>query len=137
MGRTVAGIGVYATATNPAAGGRAAIFDGSVTVNGPFTVVGGPKSAGVKHPDGSVRRMYCHEGTEPYFEGVGRGTLSNGRAEVALDRDFAAVVKGDDYLVFLTPHADCKGLFVSKHGPKGLVEQELQGAPTRSRSPIG
>ena len=127
MGRTGAGIGVYGTATRPGQGGRAAVFDGTVLVNGPFTVVGGPKSAGVRHPDGSVRRMYCQEGTEPYFEDVGRATLTNGRTEVTLDSDFNAVVKGDDYLVFLTPEADCKGLFVSRRGPNRFVVEELQG----------
>jgi hypothetical protein len=60
-------------ATNP--GSYAGYFTGRVFVNGPFTVVGGPKSAAVPHPDGSYRRMYCMEGTESWFEDVGRGQL--------------------------------------------------------------
>ena len=46
------GIGVYSVA---GAGGFAAYFDGTVQVNGSFTVVGGPKSAALPHPDGSHR----------------------------------------------------------------------------------
>jgi hypothetical protein len=127
MGRTGAGIGVYGTATNPGGGGRAAVFDGTVLVNGPFTVVGGPKSAGVKHPDGSVRRMYCQESPEPWFEDFGAATLQNGRAEITLDPEFDAVVKGDDYLVFMTAEGDCNGLFISRKGPHKFVVEELKG----------
>jgi hypothetical protein len=127
MGRTGAGIGVYGTATRPQQGGRAAVFDGTVLVNGPFTVVGGPKSAGVEHPDGSYRRVYCQESPEPWFEDFGTARLVDGRAEVALDPDFDAVVKGDDYLVFTMPEGDCKGLYVSRKGPHRFVVEELQG----------
>ena len=125
MGRTGAGIGVYGTATRPGQGGRAAVFDGTVLVNGPFTVVGGPKSAGVRHPDGTTRRMYCQESPEPYFEDVGRATLTSGRAEVALDPDFDAVVKGDDYDLFHTPYGQCNGLCVVRRGPHRFVVEEL------------
>ena len=71
--------------------------------------------------------MYCQEGTEAYFEDIGGATLQQGRVEVALDPDFNAVVKGDDYRVFLTPEGDCKGLFVSRKGPNRFVVEELQG----------
>ena len=60
-GHTQTGIGIYGAALNPAGGGRAAVFDGTVPVNGPFTVVGGPKSAGIRLPDGSVGRMHCQD----------------------------------------------------------------------------
>jgi hypothetical protein len=98
-----------------------------VVVQGSFTVTGGPKSAGVKHPDGSTRRMYCQESPEPWFEDFGSATLQNGRVEITLDSEFDALVKGDDYLIFLTPEGDCKGLFVSRKGPHRFVVEELQG----------
>src|SRR6185369_6384084 len=100
---------------------------GTVTVNGAFQVVGGPKNALVKKKNGSYARMYCQEAPEPWFEDFGTATLTNGRAEIALDPDFDQVVKGDDYLIFLTPEGDCKGLFVSRKAPHRFVVEELQG----------
>jgi hypothetical protein len=48
-------------ATNNVSGAYAATFFGRVVVGGAFTVVGGPKSAAVPHPDGTHRRLYCME----------------------------------------------------------------------------
>jgi hypothetical protein len=59
--------------------------------------------------------------------GLRTGTLTDGRAVVDLDPDFDAVVKGDDYLVFMTAEGDCKGLFVSRKGPHRFVVEEMQG----------
>ncbi len=79
----------------------AGVFDGTVVVSGSL-FIGGNKSAYVKHPDGSHRALYCVESPESWFEDFGRGTLANGKAEVKLDGDFAALVHNDDYHVFLT-----------------------------------
>ena len=46
---------------------------------------------------------------------------------VDLDPDFDAVVKGDDYLVFMTAEGDCNGLYVSRKGPHRFVVEELKG----------
>jgi hypothetical protein len=123
FGRSTSGAAVFGTTTN----GYAGAFNGPVFVQGSFTVSGGPKSAAVPHPDGSLRRMYCQESPEPWFEDFGAATLTNGRAEIALDPDFDALVKGDDYLIFLTAEGDCKGLFVSRKGPHRFVVEEMQG----------
>ncbi len=56
--------GLFATSNT----GLAAFFQGPVQVQGSFTVIGGPKSAAVPHPDGSHRRMYCVESTESWFD---------------------------------------------------------------------
>jgi hypothetical protein len=108
---------------NGAPGGTAGYFHGAVTVDGPFQVVNGPKNALVAHPDGSHRRMYCQESPEPWFEDFGTATLTNGRAVVDLDPDFDAVVRGDDYLVFMTENGNCGGLFISRKGPHRFVVQ--------------
>jgi hypothetical protein len=123
FGRSTSGAGIFGTTTN----GYAGAFSGAVVVQGSFTVLGGPKSAAVPHPDGSHRRMYCQESPEPWFEDFGTASLTGGRAEIALDPDFDAVVKGDDYLVFLTPEGDCNGLYVSRKGPHRFVVEELKG----------
>jgi len=91
-----------------------------VLVNGPFTAVNGPKSAAVPHPDGSHRRLYCQESPEPWFEDFGKGRLANGRADVRLDADFAAVVHSDDYHVFLTEYGDSGGLYVANLAVTGF-----------------
>jgi hypothetical protein len=98
-----------------------------VLVNGSFTVLGGPKSAAVRHPDGSHRRLYSVESPESWFEDFGAGKLKKGRAEVKLDRDFAVLVRRNDYHVFLTPLADSQGLYVSKKSPSSFEVREQQG----------
>ena len=116
--------GLYAT--GPGAG-FAARFDGPVQVNGAFTVLGGPKSAAVPHPDGSYRRLYCVESPESWFEDFGRGRLAGGRARVRLDPDFDALVHGDDYYVFLTESGDYGGLYVSQRGPHSFEVRARKG----------
>jgi hypothetical protein len=108
-------------------GGLAGRFVGRTIVEGEFTVFGGPKSAVVPHPDGHHRRLYCEESTESWFSDYGRATLQQGRAEVRLDRDFAAIVRADDYDVFLTPRGDCNGLYVGGQTPNGFEVRELKG----------
>ena len=87
-----AGAAAVVGATNGVAGAYAAAFYGPVIVGGNFTVVGGAKSAAVPHPDGSHRRLYCMESPESWFEDFGNGQLECGRAEIAIDPDFAALV---------------------------------------------
>ena len=107
--------------------GLAGYFQGPVQVQGAFTVLGGPKSAAVPHPDGSHRRLYCMESPDSIFEDFGEGQLVNGRADVRLDRDFAAVIHSDHYRVFLTPEGDSKGLYVTNKTPTGFEVREQQG----------
>ena len=64
------GIGVYGLG-NPWAG----VFSGGVFINGALTVVNGAKSAAVPHPDGSLRRLYCVESPESWFEDFSKGCL--------------------------------------------------------------
>jgi hypothetical protein len=101
-------------------------FIGHVLIEGNHTITG-VKSAAVPHPDGSHRRLYCEESTESWFSDYGEGRLVNGRAEVRLDRDFAAVVRGDRYSVFPVPEGDCNGLYVSSKSPTGFEVRELKG----------
>lgn len=134
---TSAGIGVWGATSSGTAifgqaggGGWAGHFAGNVYINGSLTVTGSfPKSAAVAHPDGSYRRMYCQEAPEPYFEDFGRAPLVNGQATIALDRDFAAVVNADDYLVFLTELGDSGGLYVVNQTPTSFTVQARAVGP--------
>ncbi len=69
--------------------------NGHTTITGDLTVYDPNKAAAVLHPDGSYRRLYCVEAPESYFEDVGRGQMTNGRGQVRLDPDFAAVIRTD------------------------------------------
>jgi hypothetical protein len=114
-------------ATNGVAGAYAAALYGPVIVAGDLTVVGGPKSAAVPHPDGSHRRLYCVESPESWFEDFGRGTLACGEAEVRLDRDFAAIVDATDYLVFITRNDGRSDLSVSDRTSEGFRVKATAG----------
>ena len=115
-----AGAAAIVGATNGVAGALAAAFYGPVIVGGAFTVVGGPKSAAVPHPDGSHRRLYCVESPESWFEDFGEGTLVCGDASIAFDPDFAAVVDSRNYHVFLTGHGTDAVLSISERTAAGF-----------------
>jgi hypothetical protein len=107
-------------ATNGVAGAYAGVFYGAVVVSGPFTVVGGPKSAAVPHPDGSHRRLYCVESPESWFEDFGKGQLERGAAEVKIDPDFAVAADTGDYHVFVTGYDQHSDLCVTERTPTGF-----------------
>ena len=71
--------------------------------------------------------MYCQEAPDPWFEDFGKGKVANGKATVTLDKDFVAVVKNDEYLVYLTPRGDSKGLYVTGQSATGFDVLEQQG----------
>jgi hypothetical protein len=131
FGDTDSGIGVWGRARSSQ--GFAGAFDGQMEVlgdlrvNGSFIVVNGSKSMAVPHPDGSYRRLYALESPESWFEDFGRGEIAEGRAAVELDPDYAAVVRLDDYHVFLAPEGNSKGLYVASKGPTGFEVREQQG----------
>jgi hypothetical protein len=120
-------------ATNSVAGAFAGAFYGPVVVSGAFTVFG-PKSAAVPHPDGSHRLLYCVESPESWFEDFGKGELDCGKADVAIDPNFAAVVDLSDYHVFVTMYDQPQLLTVSNRTPTGFrVAVHESKAAARSR----
>jgi hypothetical protein len=115
-----AGAAAVVGATNGVAGAFAGAFYGPVIVGGDFTVFGA-KSAAVPHPDGSHRRLYCLESPESWFEDFGKGQLQCGRAEIAIDPDFAGLVDLTDYFVFLSPRGGDAVLAVVDQTPTGFA----------------
>lgn len=107
----------------------AANFVGDVRVQGNFTVLPGfAKNAAVTMPDGSDAVLYCQESPEPYFEDFGRSSLINGVAQVQIEREFASLIKRDDYMVFITPGGESKGhLYVSRQTIGGFEVREAGG----------
>jgi hypothetical protein len=128
------GIGVWGEAESGGSGvtgkapdtGWAGVFYGDVYISGNSTTEG-VKSAVLRHSDGSLRRMYALESPESWFEDFGRAEVVEGRAEVELDNEFAAMVHTDDYHVFLTPEGETQGLYVSARSPDGFEVREQQG----------
>jgi hypothetical protein len=61
-------------------GRYAGLFGGNAFVQGTFTVAPGfAKSATVLGRDGDLRRLYCMESPEAYFEDFGEDTLPSER----------------------------------------------------------
>jgi hypothetical protein len=103
-----------------APGGLAGQFIGNIQVTG-------TKAAVVPFPDGSHRALYCVESPDLWFEDFGTAKLAGGRALVALDPDFARVIKEGDYMVFLTPEGDCRGLYVRRKRAASFEVREQMG----------
>ena len=127
--------GLYGSSASPSnygiiaentVGGPGLYVTGSAFINGSLQVTGA-KNAVVKMPDGTDGVVYCQEAPEPYFEDFGRARLVNGVAQVSLEREFAALVSGADYMVFSFPQGDTKGLYVSRQDANGFEVREVQG----------
>jgi hypothetical protein len=111
---------------NLAPGGLAGYFAGNVQITGAL-MVGGAKNAVIKMQDGTTAAVYCQESPEPYFEDFGKAQLVGGVANVALEREFASLIAGGEYMVFPVPEGDTRGLYVSRKGPGGFEVREQQG----------
>ena len=103
----------------------AGLLFGNVQVQGDVQVFGA-KSAVVPHPDGTLRRLYCVESPEEWFEDFGAANLVGGRATVVFEKTFAPLVVRNDYHVFLTPEGDCRGLYVRRKTQGGFEVREMQ-----------
>ena len=131
------GTGAIAFAGTASPGNYAAYFNGTVVVNGQL-IVSDPsyKSGVLKHSvDGSDRLVYCMESPESWIEDFGTGKLVNGQASVNLDPDFAAVVRTDDYHVFLMERDGTHHhLSVDKQGASGFtVTADAEGARVKGK----
>lgn len=114
VGYSDSGIGVWGGTNTGFWGGY---FFGSLGVTG-------AKFAVVRHPDGGHRGLYAMESPECWFEDFGRARLVRGKANVKLDRDFAAVASTNDYHVFLSAEGESAGLFVSRRTRMGFEVRE-------------
>lgn len=123
VGFSQSGIGVVGITGSPVAGPTSV---GGYFIGG-LIVTQGPKSAAVPHPDGSHRLLYSMESPESWFEDFGRATLAGGKAEIALEASFAAVIRTDHYHVFLSPEGENSGLYVSRRTSAGFEVRENQG----------
>jgi hypothetical protein len=71
--------------------------------------------------------LYAMESPQNWFEDFGSGQLTGGTARIALDATFAEEVNtGVSYHVFLTPHEECEGLYVTNVSASGFEVHELR-----------
>jgi len=89
----------------------------------------GNKSFIQAHPLDPTRIItyQCMEGPVPTVEVHGRASMINGVAIVDLPNSFQFVCDPRDLTVFLTPHGDTPGLFVSSVDAEQLVIRECGG----------
>ncbi|MGI8688695.1 MAG: hypothetical protein ACR2M3_08955, partial [Thermomicrobiales bacterium] len=137
-----AGLLGYSNTANGAAFGSvvtapatlAGYFNGEVHVVGPF-IVDDPanKHGAIDHTDGTTRLVYSMESPESWIEDFGTGTLSNGKASIALDPGFAGVVHTDDYHVFLTAHDAEHQLAVTARAGQGFSVQGSASAEATAK----
>jgi hypothetical protein len=116
-------VGVVGRTTNP--NSFAGFFAGNVVVNG--TLTANVKNSVVTFPDRTQRVLHCMESPEHWFEDFGMAKLKDGRAAVKLDGDFAKAIKPTGYHVFVTPEADCRGLYVRDKTAASFEVRELGG----------
>ena len=122
--------GIIAENTTPG-GGPGLFVTGSAFINGSLQVTGA-KNAVIKMQDGSDAVVYCQEAPEPYFEDFGRAQLTGGVANVQLEREFAQLTAGGDYMVFLAPEGVSGGLYVSSRNANGFEVRAENGARSLS-----
>ncbi|MGO9084168.1 MAG: hypothetical protein ACLQBK_03000 [Candidatus Sulfotelmatobacter sp.] len=100
---------------------------GDLTCNGKITGVAAVNSGRQKVA------LYAVQSPENWFEDFGSGKLSNGSGVIVLEPTFAQTVNtGRDYHVFLTPKADCKGLYVTNETAAGFEVRELGGGTSNA-----
>jgi hypothetical protein len=99
---------------------------GNMILAGTVTQNGTPQSVR-KTSRGIAVTTYSAQQVSRTVEDVGRAQLVNGYAIVTIGAAFSAAAASSDYLVFITPEGDCKGLFVSERHAHQFVVRESQG----------
>jgi hypothetical protein len=84
-------------------------------------------TADLASANGQHLGAYAPQASEPVIEDFGEGQLSNGSAYVHLESRFASVMARGNYLVFITPEGDNRGLYVTLKSPEGFAVRESQG----------
>ena len=118
---------------------RAGQFDGPVVINGNLTVNGTlnghaasaeTSTASAQHParmpTGASARRSGSRQPDQLLEDVGEGTLVQGKATVKLDADFAGLLRGAKYHVFLSPRATATACTAPKSRHGGFEIRELK-----------
>ena len=104
-GSSIAQIGLYGSQLC-----NAVYVNGTLQVNGNFSVVNGTKNRIVDTGEYALRKLYCYETPSPLFGDVGEGVIDEtGYCYVFLDPIFAETISTNQYQVFLQKYGngDC------------------------------
>jgi hypothetical protein len=124
----------YAVVGKSAQGG-AGLFYGRVLIQGSLQVTGA-KNAVVKHTDGSHRALFCVESAESMLQDFGEVTLKGASVFVKFARDFAPLIKRNNYQVFLTTYGP-EAVYVRKRTRDGFeIARHLAQAGTKADSVV-
>jgi hypothetical protein len=107
-----------------------ALDNGNLQIAGSIFTAGTCSSGCVKDPAAPGPRVitYAPQEAVPTTEDVGQAQLVSGQAYVALDPAFANVIdQRANYLVFITPEGDSRGLYVTQKSLAGFAVRENQG----------
>ena len=123
------GLGRCAASTLCVGNGSTGDYSGTLhagTLVATNLMVSGSKNAVVPVADNKVALLYAVESPENWFEDFGSGQLRHGVAEIEIDPQYGKTVNtGVAYHVFLTPNANCRGLYVARKTASRFVIREL------------
>jgi hypothetical protein len=103
---------------------------GDVHITGKIYTSGSCSSGCVRQADGPGVHVisYTPSESQPTMEDFGEGQMVNGSAYVRLESTFAKTIdQTSDYLVFITPEGDSRGVYVTQKSPSGFTVRENQG----------
>jgi hypothetical protein len=103
---------------------------GNLTITGQIFTAGSCSLGCARDAKAPGTRIVTYAPREavPTIEDVGEAQLINGQAHVLLDPSFANVIdQRANYLVFITPEGDNKGLYVAQKALAGFWVRESQG----------
>lgn len=101
---------------------------GNITITGKIYTAGGC-SSGCAIQKGLAKRVvsYAPREAQPSMEDFGEAQLVDGQAQVRIDVAFANVIdQRANYLVFITPEGESRGLYVVNKTPAGFTVRENQ-----------
>jgi hypothetical protein len=104
--------------------------NGDLRISGRIFTSGSCGSGCAIGRDGSTHRVssYAPTQTVPSIDDFGEAQLVGGHAYVKMSADFANVVdQHANYLVFITPEGDSRGLYVTDKTRTGFIVRENQG----------
>jgi hypothetical protein len=111
------------SATSPASG--------SINISGEYLKSGGCVAGcavATNTRPGRAVASYVATQTTPTIDDLGEAMLQNGYAYVHLDPAFANVIdRSANYLVFITPEGDSRGLYVTQKSAHGFMVHENMG----------
>jgi len=104
--------------------------NGDLHIGGVLFTAGSCATGCIQDPRAPGVRVisYAPREAAPTMEDFGEGQIVNGQGYIALDPAFANVIdQHSDYLVFITPYGDNRGLYVAQRSLAGFAVRESQG----------